>query len=331
MSRKIFSLILTAVLLLSACGANTPAAQNSGPQELTIAMPYIPSVQFAYLYVADKKGYYADEGISLKFDYNYETDVVQRIAQGSVHFGLSSGDSVLLARSQGMPIVSVATISQHFPVVFYSKAEHNITTVADLKGRKIGIPGRFGASYIGLLALLYSNGMQEQDLDIHEVGFGQLAALIEDQIEVASGYGNNEPIQLAQQGIKTNVINIADFYPLASDGVITNEDMISKNPDLVQKFVRATLKGMRDTIDNPEEAFDTALTYIPEAQNSDLSLQRQVLDATITYWQSDLTVSNGLGFANADNWQATHTFLRDSNLLKQDVDTSKAFTNQFIK
>ncbi len=350
--------IILLIALLTACGTAAPASaptpstgsggasgQGTTPaasaaaatqplREITLAMPYIPNVQFAQFYLADKKGYYAAEGLKIKFDYNFETDVIQRIAQGTVQFGMGSGDSILLARAQGLPVVTVATNNQRFPTVFFSKAEANIKTPADLKGKRVGIPGHFGASYIGLLALLYANKIKESELNIQDIGFAQVAALTEGKVEVASGYGNNEPVQLDQQGIKVNVINVADFYPLASDGIVTSETQIKDQAELVHGFVRATLKGMQDVIANPDQGFQAALDVIPELKNADAKtqdLQRKVLQATLPYWQSDTTKQQGAGFSDIKSWQATHTFLRDSGLLKSDVDLSKAFTNDFIK
>lgn len=299
-------------------------------QEVVLAMPYIPNVQFSQFYVADKKGYYAAEGLKLSFDYNFETDVVQRVAQDTLQFGLASGDSVLLARAQGLPVRTVATNSQRFPTVFFSKAENNIVTPADMKGKTVGIPGRFGASYVGLLALLYANKMTEQDIRIQEIGFAQVAALSEDKVQVASGYGNNEPVQLAERGIKLNVIAVADSYQLASDGIITSEKLIKEKPQLVAAFVRASMRGMQDTIADPQAAFEIALGYIPEAQQGDLALQRKVLDATLPYWQSDLTKQHGLGYSDGEAWKSTHTFLRDASILKKDVTVEDAFTNEFL-
>jgi NitT/TauT family transport system substrate-binding protein len=310
------------------------AASTQQLREITVAMPYIPNVQFAQFYVAEKQGYYASEGLKIKFDYNFETDVVQRIAQGTVQFGMASGDSILLARANGLPVVTVATVNQQFPTVFFSKAEQNIKTPADLKGKSVGIPGHFGASYIGLLAILYASKMQESDLNVQDIGFAQVPALTEGKVQVASGYGNNEPVQLDQQGIKVNVIKVSDFYPLASDGIITAESLIKEQPDLVRGFVRATLKGMLDVIADPDAAFNTTLEFIPELKSADAKtqdLQLKVLQATLPYWQSDATAKNGLGFSDSKNWDATHTFMRDSQLLKSDVDVTKAFTNEFLK
>src|SRR5215470_642457 len=270
MFRRLTFFIVTA-LLLAACGAQVGGGQT---RAITMAMPYIPNVQFAPFYIADKKGYYAAEGLKVSFDYNFQTDVVERVTQGTVQFGNGSGPDVLLARAQGRPIVSVATLSQRFPVVFFSKAEANIKTPADLKGKTVGIPGHFGASYTGLLALLYANKMQESDLNVQDIGFAQVQALSEGKVQVASGYGNNEPVQLAAQGVKVNVIKVADFYPLASDTIIAGEALIKDQPNTVRGFVRATLKGMQDAIAKPDEAFTISMDYIPEAQRGDQSLQR---------------------------------------------------------
>ena len=341
------------LVLLAACAGNTPSGAGTTPvatsdsagagataapagetKPVTLAMSYIPNVQFAHFYVAEKKGYYAQEGLQVSFDYNFETDIIQRIAQDTVQFGMGSASSILLARSQGLPVVTVATNSQKFPTVFYSKAEQNIQKPTDLKGKTVGIPGRFGDAYIGLQALLYASKLKESDLNVQEIGFTQVAALTQDKVQVASGYGNNEPIQLDLQGIKVNVIRVADAYPLASDGLITSEKLTKTQPELVRAFVRATFRGMRDVIADPDSAFATSLEYIPELKKADQAtqqLQRKVLQATLDYWQSDLTSTQGLGYTNITSWQATHTFLRDSGLLKSDVDLSKAFSNEYLK
>ena len=107
MLRRIAFMLLVA-LVAAACGVTAPATPGAGaptaaqpqptaassqkPHEITVAMPYIPNVQFAHFYMADKKGYYAAEGLKINFDYNFETDVVQRVAQGTVGFGMASGD-----------------------------------------------------------------------------------------------------------------------------------------------------------------------------------------------------------------------------------------------
>src|SRR4051812_40949000 len=101
MFRRI-TLVVLATALLASCGGGGGGGQSV--REVTMAMPYIPNVQFAPFYLADKKGYYAAEGLKVTFDYNFQTDVVERVTQGSVQFGNGSGPDVLLARSQGRPV-----------------------------------------------------------------------------------------------------------------------------------------------------------------------------------------------------------------------------------
>ena len=100
------------------------------------------------------------------------------------------------------------------------------------------------------------------------------------------------------------------------------------------RFNRATMKGMQYVIDNPDEAFKISLEYVQELKSADAAtqdLQRKVLQATIPYWQSELTAKEGLGYTDVTSWEETHKFLRDSGLLKSDVDVSKAFTNDLRK
>ncbi len=344
MRRLLLFLVLLTALIGAGCGATpaampTPAAGQTTPTALrpvTMGFSYIPNVQFSHFYLAHARGYYADEGLDVTFDYNFETDVVQRVAQGTLQFALASGDSVLLARAQGLPVVAVMTNSQRFPVVFFSKTAANITTPKDLTrdGVTVGIPGRFGASWIGLLALLYAENIPREAVNVQEIGFTQVAAISEGKVTVAAGYGNNEPIQLERQGIPVNVIRVSDYFPLASDSLIASEQVIGSDPEVVHRFVRATLRAMAEVIADPDTAFTVALDYIPELKSADQStrdLQRAVLQATLDYWQSDKTKTQGLGFCDEANWRETHTFLRESGLLTTDVEVTKAFTNQFIR
>ncbi|MCU0492825.1 MAG: ABC transporter substrate-binding protein [Chloroflexaceae bacterium] len=321
----------------AAATAPPASAANSGLQRVTMALPFIPNVQFAAFYVAAEKGYYRDAGLDVAFDYNFETDVVQRTAQGTVEFAMAGATSVLLARQQGLPVKTVGTIYQSFPVVFFSKASNNVTTVADLKGKTVGIPGRFGDSYYALLATLYANDMQESDLTVQEIGFTQAEAVLQDKVQVATGYAMNEPVLLREQGQQINAIRVADSFPLASNGIIASEQLISENPDLVRRFVQASLRGLADTLADPDEAFQLSLKQIPEARLGDPKLQRTVLQESLPYWQNDKTTANGLGYTDVESWTKTEQFMRETKqqtgepLLRQAVDVNTAFTNEFIK
>ncbi|MGC8950991.1 ABC transporter substrate-binding protein [Chloroflexus sp.] len=339
-----FMLFITLIFIITACSAPTPAptaaptsAPSANPQPalrtVTLAMSYIPNIQFAPYYVAAAKGYYAAEGIEVNFDYNFENDVLQRAATwptSGVAFATTSGTSVLLARQQGLPVKTVMTLYQRFPIAFFAKANVPLASVNDLRGQTIGIPGRFGESFYALLAALYAGGMTEADVTVQEIGFTQAAAVMEDKVPVAIGYAMNEPVQLREQGVEVNVLLAADVFNLAANGIAVSEVLIAQEPELVRKFVRASLRGLADTLANPAEAFDLSLQFIPEAQLGNLDLQRKVLEESLPFWQNELTAQHGLGYTDGQLWVRTEQFMREAGLLAGSVEVEKAYTNEFV-
>ncbi|MFQ3662672.1 MAG: ABC transporter substrate-binding protein [Chloroflexaceae bacterium] len=338
-------LCLTSMLavLLVACGQ--PAAPVATPTEpvptaasalrqVTLAMSYIPNVQFAPYYMAAAKGYYAEAGLEVTFDYNFETDVVQRVGawpESGVAFATASGTSTLLARQQRLPVKTVMTLYQQFPIVFFAKSSTGLKSAEDLKGKTVGIPGSFGESFYGLLALRYANQLDEDAFTVQEIGFTQAQAVLEDKVPVAIGYAMNEPVLLRQQGVEVDVLRVADVYNLAANGIVVSERFIAAEPEVVRGFVTASLKGLRATLDNPDEAFEVSLGFIPEANLGDVDLQRQVLLESLPYWYSEKTNVEGLGYTDVALWKATEQFMRDAGLLASPVEVSDAFTNEFIR
>lgn len=343
-------LIALLACLLAACAGQPPAQPTSAPaaaqptsappapaeglRRVTLAMSYIPNVQFAPYYVAAQKGYFAEEGLEVVFDYNFENDVVQRAAtwpESAVAFATASGTSTLLARQQGIPVKTVMTLYQEFPVVFFAKSETGLKSAADLAGKTVGIPGNFGESLYGLLAVRYANQLDESAFTVQEIGFTQAQAVLEDKVPVAIGYAMNEPVILRQQGEEVDVLRVADVYNLAANGIVVAERLIAEDPELVRGFVAAANRGLRDTLDNPDEAYEISLGFIPEAQLGDPTLQRQVLQESLPYWYSERTTAEGLGFTDAEVWTRTEEFMRAAGLLPGPVEVAEAFTNEFIR
>lgn len=317
--------ILILSLLLVACGG------QQAPSEVSIAMGYIPDVQFAPFYVADAKGYYAEEGLSVKIDHSDIRDALVQVAQGRLTFANAAGDEVLTARSQDVPIEMVFQTYQAFPVTVFAKAGENISAPEDLRGKTIGVPGRFGATYIGLRGLLYAAGIAESDVNIQEVGFTQAAAVREDRVDAAVGYFNNEPFVLQDDGVPVSTIMVSDWIQLVSNGIVTSDQFASENPDTVRRFVRATARGLQDTLDDPDAAFELVLPYVPELPEERRAAELRKLKETLALWRSPGSDTNGLGYSEPQTWQDTHRFLRDSGILATDVDIEQAFTNDLRK
>jgi NitT/TauT family transport system substrate-binding protein len=321
MVKKLIFLLLT--LLLAAC---QPATQGTAEtQHIRLPMGYIPNVQFAPLYVAIERGYFADAGFEIEFDYSFETDGVALVGAGELPFALVSGEQVLLAREQGLPVVYVAAWWQDYPVAIVAKADSGITRPEDLVGKRIGLPGLFGANYIGLRALLNEAGIAESDVTLDSIGFNQVQALAADQENAVVGYVNNEPVQLEAEGYDVNLIRVADYVDLASNGILTNEEMISQHPDRVRAFIAAFLHGLQDTLDDPSAAYEICKKYVDTLTDANEGTQREVLDLSIENWQTDQP-----GFSQQQAWENMQSVLLDMGLLNSPLDLSKAYTNDFL-
>lgn len=329
MFKKIVVLMLGLAISLSACANSQPSPEpTEEPAALTkIRLPvgYIPNIQFAPLYAAIEKGYFKEAYVEVEFDYSFETDGVKLVGAGELPFAVASGEQVLLARAQGVPVTYVAAWYQQFPISVVSKSDQGIVTPQDLKGKKIGLPGLFGANYIGFQALLFSAGLSESDVQLESVGFNQVEVLAADQQQAVVGYAANEPIQLKAMGFDVDEIRVADYVQLASNGILASEKVIAEDPELVRAFVGAVVKGIQYTIEHSDEVYDLSAKHIPNSADLDEGVQKQILATSIELWKADR-----VGYSDSQAWENMQDVLLKMGLITGKMDLNKAFTNEFV-
>jgi NitT/TauT family transport system substrate-binding protein len=167
--------------------------------------------------------------------------------------------------------------------------------------------------------------LTEDDVTLDAIGFNQVELVAAGQQDIVVGYAANEPIQLRAQGIAVTEIRVADYAQLASNGILASEKIIVENPDLVYAFIDAFLKGLKDTIANPDEAFAMCESYIPNFADLDPIVQKQVLVTSVDQWRTERP-----GFSDPQAWENMQNVLLDMGLISEKMDLSKAFTNQFV-
>jgi len=322
MKKAIFSLCLF-TLLLTACGQTTPPAAPA-LQKISLPVGYIPNIQFAPLYVAMENGYFRNAGLDVSIDYSFETDAMALVGADRLQFATVSGEQVLQARAQQLPIVYVNSWYKDYPVGIVSLKTAGISTPADLKGKTIGVPVLSGASYIGLRALLYAGGLTEQDVTLSVIGFNQVEALIAGQVDAAVVYIAHEPVQLRSRGFEVNLIKVSDYLQLVSNGLVTNETTLRQHPDLVSAMTKAIQQGVAYAAAHPEEAYEISKKYVENLSQADPVVQKAILADSIQLWQTAKP-----GYSDPAGWDNMLRVLQDMKLLKQPLDPASAYTNQF--
>lgn len=321
MSKRWLLVTLALMVALLGMAGCRPAPK---PEAVTVAMGFIPNVQFAPMYVAIEKGYFREAGLELTLDYGMETDLLQRLGAGDIDYAVASGDQVALARASGLPVRYVANWYRRFPVCVVSMADAGIDNPADLAGKTVGVPVLAGASYIGWLAFAEEVGLDANAVDLQAIGYTQAASLIEGRVDAAVCYAVNEPVQLRAAGEQINAFYLDEYTALVSNGLITSDRAIADRPEQVRALVGAFIEGLEYTIAQPDEAFEIVRKVIPEMDDETAVLQRAVLAECIRFWQADR-----LGYSDPAAWQESVTLMQHLGLLG-DVSPEDLYSNEFL-
>jgi NitT/TauT family transport system substrate-binding protein len=275
---------------------------------------------------ATMNGYYTDMGLDMTMNQGGPGIVTTPLVATGVHtFGMSSADSLLFARSEGLPIVMVFGTFQTNPQGLMYHASHPVADFPDLNGRKVYVsaPG----TYWMVLAQKY-NLTEAQQFNYT----GQTAQFLADEEIVSQCFVSAEPVILKEQGTEVGYLLIADsgFNPY-NNAIICLEKTVREQPDLVQAYVTASLKGWMDYVNNP----DPTLEYIKSDYNKDkdLVIERKVFEVEKNLL---LTGKGGydpskLGLLTRERFVELHGLIRGVNALKADVDIDAAFDSSFIE
>lgn len=319
-----------ALVILSGCApatSTTAASGSAGDAEAVIGLTYIPNVQFSPFYVASRQGLYAP-GVSLRHHGTSE-GLFTAITTGSEQFVVAGGDEVLQARAEGTDLVAVASYYRRYPVRVIVPGDSTISTIADLKGHTIGLPGKYGESWFGLLMALRGAGLTTADVTVQEIGYTQQAALATEKVDAIVGFVNSEPIQLAAAGISAKVVELGDV-PLVSIALVTTRTYATAHPEVVKAVVKGTVAGMKAVVDDQAAAFDASTTYVPGLSDTTTATgAKAVLAATAPLFRSgDGSVS---GTLDAAAWDAMSAAMVGAGLLASAQPAAVAMTNDYVE
>ncbi len=319
-------LMLIAVLLLASCGQKPAPTPTPAPVKATLSLDWVPNTNHTGFYVALDKGWYKEQGIDL--DIQIPSDpaaALKQVAFGHTEFGVSFQEEVTIARSQEIPVVSLAAIIQHNTSAFASLKEKNITRPKDFEGKtyaSYGLP----LEQAVIKGLMACDGADFGKLTFVDVGFDAFPALLGGRVDIAWIFLAWDGVQAQIKGYELNTIPlygscVPDYY---TPVVIAGEKTIQEKPDLVRRFMAATARGYEYAIAHPSEAAEILLKYAPE---SDPELIRRSQEWLSPRYQAD---APKWGVQKAETWRTFGKWMQDNGLITGPFDPDKAFTNEFL-
>ncbi len=320
-------LVLTlGIGLLAAC---VPGVRTPERTPVTVQLSWLHTVEFAGFYAAVAQGYYANENLDVTLRPGaYDILPWVEVSEGRADFGIAGGDSLLIARATGFPVHAIGTIFRLNPVVFMTLASSGITNPTDMAGKRIGIisPQMDNTNDIQLRAMLQRVGVDESSLQFVLIQDYSYNSLTSGAMDVYSGFVQNEPVQAQMDGIAVNLIFPEDYGARFYANVLfTRDDMVAERADVVERFMRATLRGYRYAVENPDEVSALVLQY---DKTLDLEFQRASMRAEIPMID---TGDAPIGWMDDEVWQISQEILLQQGLLPSSVDLATFYTNRFVE
>lgn len=321
--------LIALLLVTAACGGSETAAPTAAPTAVSLQLSWIHEYSSAPFYAAERNGRFTGQNLSVTLgeggfdDQGNYIDPFTQVLNGEYDFGLSNAANIILARSQGHPVVAVATVLQRSPLAVISLSESNLRRPQDLVGHTVAV-SMDGTQNI-LSTLLVSQGVNPEEVNIVPRETFGIEPLIDGSVDAMVAWIINEGVQVQEAGHQANFIMMSDYGIEAYDFVVfTTEDMIANQPDVVQRFLTALTQGIQDVIANPEQAIDYTLTYSPDLA-PDGQLRR--LQATIPL--INLPGSNP-GVMSEAVWTIIHQTMLDLAIIAEPIELESAYSETFL-
>ncbi len=350
--KKVIALILALVMLaaLGACAASqkendqttAEPQQTTAEPEQTVAEPeqtedelekvtfvldWTPNTNHTGIYAALENGYFADNGLDVEIIQPADTGVIQLIAANSAQFGIDFQESTTFARDTGIPVVSIAAILQHNTSAFAAPVDRGITSAKDFEGKTYGGWG-MDMETATIKYMMEQDGGDFSKVNIVTMGdTDAITAFDMNSIDFAWIYEGWEGLNAQLKGVELSYVPFAEdpVFDYYTPIIITSEDMTSNNNETVSKFMDAVVKGYTYAAENPSESADILLKHAPELNSELVHASQEFLSPKY------IDDAESFGVQKQEVWDRYTQWLYDQGFLDTQVDSTKAFTNEFVQ
>jgi len=283
------------------------------------------------VYNALAKGFYSAEGIDLTVGEGTGAgNTVQLVGNKSEMFGLADASSLIIAAAKGVPVITVASIMNQSPFVIVSLEETGIRVPKDLEGKKIAATAGDALTQT-LPAVFNANNVDKNKVSIIYMDpAAKIPAVMQKRVEALIGGTTAQAIQLETLGAKISMIKYADYgVNTVAHGLITHLNMVKENPNLIQRMVKATVRGYEDALKPENEAAAVAATVKAKVGTETITIKRQWEEFKKCLFSSKAE-NRIVGWASRADWETTLAILKEYRELKTDRQATSFYTNDFI-
>ena len=317
----------TLIALASAATLCVPLCAAAQTQEITYLLPAPATLPaFGPWMVAQAKGYYAQEGLKVSFVAGRGgVDVAKQVGAGNAVIGGAIGDTPIIARSQGIPVKAVAVLGAGSLMQLVTQKDAKIESPRELKGKVVTTIAYSDTTYYALLGMLSKAGLTKNDLDIQAAGPAGVWQQFVAKKAVAMSAVPDWTITAIDAGAQVDILPADVYFKSMAQSIVASDETIRKNPELIAKLVRATLKGMRDIMKDPKAAADVYVTQVPTYKGKEDSIRR-TFEMYNKYVYANQKVLGQMDEARLNDLQK---FYVSNGVVPREVPVKELYTNQF--
>ncbi|SMO84541.1 ABC transporter substrate-binding protein [Melghirimyces algeriensis] len=329
---QLISLLLVISLLLAACAGEKEQESKENPEQkkVKLMLDWVPNTNHTGLYVAQEKGYFADEGLDVEIATPAETTANQLVGAGKADFGISSQEYVTQARAEGVPIVSVAAILQHNTSGFMAPKNKGIKKPKDFIDKTYGGWGT-PIENAFIRTVLKMDGVQvekvEDKVNIVNMGEADFFTATKRNVDFSWVYYGWTGVEAELRDVSVDFLELRELDPVLdfyTPTLITNETLIKEDPKTVRKLVKAVSRGYQYAIKHPKESADILLKAAPE---TDKKLAHASQKWISKQYQAD---ADRWGEQKKKTWIDFTDWMFQHKLIKKKIDPNQSFTNEFL-
>lgn len=335
MKKRILALLAAGTMLLTGCGAQNAAqsdAAKSGSddlQHLTVVLDWYPNALHAFLYEAQEKGYFAEEGLDVDIQSPAGVnDAMSMVAAVKADIGLYYQQDVIQARAeQDVPIKSIGAVVQGPLNIILSLKDKNITTPKDLEGKTVGYAGTELSEAL-VRSIMQSNGADPNSVNMVDVGFDLMSSMTTGNVDATIGcLVNHEVPQMEKEGFEVNYFFPDDYgVPKYYEGIfLASDDMIANNSDTLKGFLRACSKGFEDFKSNTDDVLQVLLDNQDEANFAlDPDVEKKSCETLLPLMETE----DAKFLSQTEQcWQENIDWMYDQGLIAEKPDVSDVMVN----